>query len=175
MIETGNRLKWSTGAFALFALMVMAYSGAKLSQLYDTPLIGVSSESKLAKRKWNQLETIITEKAKKDWGKLTGLLIRTLPDIKGHKEKSISSQEIQQVVRYKKQIPPEISGIIIRSDSITKFDASVIIGGKCYSENDEVSGYVIKDINESGVSFSKNGRHFFVDAPKAFYSINQGN
>ena len=174
MIEIGNRLKWTTGAFTLLALIVLAYSGIKLSLLYDTPLVGVSSESKLAKQKWNQLETLISEQIKKDWSKSIDLLIRAVPQIKQKVENTISSQEFQQVVRYKKETLPEISGIIITSGESIRSDASVIIQGNIYSENDEVSGYMIKKITEKGVAITKNGRNYFIDAPKAPYSIDQG-
>ncbi len=175
MFEIGSRLKWTTGAFSLLALLVLAYSGVKFSLLYDTPLIGASLESKLAKRKWNQLETLITEKSKKDWSRFIDMLKRDLPDIKQHEEKTISSQEIQQVARYKKQVLPEISGIILTSDSFANSDAYVIIKGSIYTENDEVSGYMIKEITEKGVSLVKNDRQYFVNAPEASYSIDQGN
>ena len=157
------------------AMMVLVYSGVRLSLLYDTPLVGVSSQSKLAKEKLNQLETLIAEKAKKDWSKSIGRLIKNLTSVNQIKEKSVSSQEIQQVVRYKKVTLPEISGIILTSGPLNKSNASVIIKGNIYSENDEVSGFMIKKITENGVSLIKKGRHYFIDAPKAPYSIDQGN
>lgn len=175
MIKTGNRLKWTTAAFSLLALMVLAYSGAKLSLLYDTPLIGLSNESKLAKQKWNQLEMRISEQLEKDWSKSIGLFVKSVPIAKQKIEETISSQGIQQVVRYKKETLPVISGIIITSGSLRKSDTSVIIEGNVYSENDKVSGFMIKKITENGVSLTKNGQHYFIDAPKASYSIDKGN
>ena len=175
MIETGNRLRWATGAFTLLALMVLGYSGAKLSLLYDMPLVGVSSESKLAKQKWDQLEMFISEQAKKDWGKSIALLLKAVPLIKQNVGKTISSQEFQQVVRYKKETLPEITGIVISSGSFNSSNRFVIIQGNVYSENEKVSGYMIKKITENGVTITKNGRKYFIDAPKAPYSIDQGN
>ena len=175
MIEIGNRTKWTTGALSLLALMVLGYSGIKLSLLYDTPLVGVSSESKLAKRKWNQLKNLISEKEKKDWSKSVSLLIKDIHQGSKKETKSTSSQEIQQVVRYSKEILPEISGIIVVSGSMKISNTSVIIQGKVYSENDEVSGYMIKKITGDGVSFIKDGHHYYVDAPDTPYSVNKGN
>lgn len=173
MIETGNRIKWTTGAFSILALMVLAYSGARLSLLYDTPLVGVSIESKLAKQKWNQLETLVSENLKKDWSKSIGLLIKSVPTIKQQSTKSDSSQENQPVGRSLKETLPDISGIIT-SGSYQASNTFVIIQGNIYSEKDEVSGYMIKKIEEHGVTLSKNGRNYFVDAPKAPFSMDQG-
>ena len=174
LIKTGNRLRWTTAAFILLALMVLAYSGAKLSLLYDSPLIGVSIESKLAKQKWNQLEMRISEQVKKDWSKSISRLIKSVPLIKQKADEPDSSQEIQPVVRYNKKTLPEISGIIITSGAFKNSNASVIIDGSIYSEKDEVSGYMIKKITEKGVTVSKNGRNYFIDAPQTPYSIDQG-
>jgi hypothetical protein len=175
LIETGNRLKLATGAFSLMALMALAYSGNKLSLLYDTPLVSASLESKLAKKKWNELEKLVSVKKTIDWSESIGQLIIGFTKPKDIEEKTISSQEIQQVVRYIKEKPPEISGIIITSGSLNKSNASVVIQGNIYTENDVVSGFMIKKITENGVSLTKNGRHYFIDAPKAPYSLDQGN
>jgi hypothetical protein len=174
LVKTDNRLKWATAAFSLLALMVLAYSGKKLTLLYDIPLVGVSIESKLAKQKWNQLEKLISEQAKKDWSESIGLFIESVPLKKKKVVKSISSQKIQQAVQYNKETLPEISGIIITWDTSQKSNAFVISQGNIYSENDEVSGYMIKKITEKGVTITKNGREYFIDAPKAPYSIDQG-
>ena len=175
MIETGNRLKWITGALSLLALSILAYSGYKLSLLYNTHLVGISAESRQAKQKWNQLENLISEKEKTDWSKSIGLLIKDMPQVEVKEVENTSSQEIQQVVRYKKVILPEISGIVVTSSSIDSSSASVIIQGNVYSENDVVSGYMISKIAENGVSLTKNGRHYFLDAPDAPYSVDKGN
>lgn len=174
MLELGNRLKLTTGALCLLALLVLGYSGMKLSLLFDTPLIGVSSESRLAKQKWNRLETLVSGKGQKDWGSSSILLIKEHTKPEPGIEKTNPVQEIQQVVRYNRETLPRIGGIILTSDSPGEQMASVIINGDIYSENDEVSGYMIKKITKSGVSLAKNGKHFFIDAPKAPYSVDLG-
>jgi PhoPQ-activated pathogenicity-related protein len=65
-------------------------------------------------------------------------------------------------------------GITIPSDTLNKQKALVLINGITYSENDEVSGYLIEKITKEGVSFKKNGQRFFVDAPEILYSVDQG-
>ncbi len=177
MIETLGRIKIVTGIFSVAALLLLWYSGVKLLLLYDTPLVGVSSESRLAKQKWNNLEGLIKERSKRDWSKSIGTLIKETPDPKPENptEPIITSQEIQEVVRYEeKDIPPVIMGIIISSGTLTKQKASVLINGIVYSEKDKVSGYMIEKITKEGISFKKNGRRFFVDAPKILYSVDQG-
>ena len=174
MVKTGNRLKWVTVAFSLLALMVLAYSASKLTLLYDSPLVGVSIESKLAKQKWYQLETHISEKVKNDWSKSISVLFKAVPIAKKKVQENNSSQEIQQVDRLNKETLPEISGIFKTSGTSQKTNVFIISQGNIYSENDEVSGYMIKKITEKGVAITKNGRNYFIDAPKAPYSIDQG-
>lgn len=177
MVETASRIKIVTALFFLAALFLLWYSGVKLLLLYDTPLVGVSSESRLAKQKWNNLEGLIKEREKRDWSKSIDTLIKEIPALKpvNTPEPIISSQEIQEVVRYKeKDIPPVIMGIIISSGTLTKQKASVLINGITYFEKDEVSGYMIEKITKEGVSFKKNGQRFFVYAPKPLYSVDQG-
>jgi hypothetical protein len=177
LTETDSRVKILTGLLVLISLMVLWYSGVKLLLLYDTPLFGVSSESKLAKQKWNNLEMIQKEKGNKDWAASIDLLIKNIPvtETQNNPETPVSSQEIQDVVRYEEEETlPVITGIFIPSDTIEKSKASVIINGNIYSENDEVSGYMIKKITKEGVSFKRRGQHFFVDAPKVPYSVDQG-
>ncbi len=177
LIETISRIKIVTGIFSLVALLLLWYSGVKLLLLYDTPLIGVSSESRLAKQKWNNLEGFIKERSKRDWSKSIDALIKVMPVLKPENTPgpSISSQENQEVVRYEvKETPPAIMGIIIPSDTLNKQKALVLINGINYSVNDEVSGYMIEKITKEGVSFKKNGRRFFIDAPEILYSVDQG-
>jgi type II secretory pathway component PulC len=177
LLETGSRIKIMTGFLVLISLLVLWYSGVKLLLLYDTPLFGVSSESKLAKQKWNNLETLQKEKGEKDWATSIDLLIKSIPvtETQNNPELPVSSQEIQEAVRYEEmETLPVITGIIIPSDSLEKSKASVIINGNIYTENDEVSGYMIKKITKEGVSFKRKGKHFFADAPKVLYSVDQG-
>jgi hypothetical protein len=177
LVETVSRIKIVTGALILTALVLLWYSGVKLLLIYDTPLVGVSSESRLAKQKWNNLEDLLKEREKRDWSKSIDMLIKEIPVAKPETtpENPVSSQEIQEVVRYEeKESLPVIKGIIIPSDSLEKTKASVIINGNIYSENDEVSGYMIKKITKEGVSFKRGGQHFFADAPKVPYSVDQG-
>jgi len=177
LIETSGRIKIATGIFSLAALLLLWYSGVRLLLLYDTPLVGVSSESRLAKQKWNNLDELIKERGERDWSKSIDALIRETPVPKpgNTPEPVIASQEIQEVVRYEKEdTPPVIMGIIISSGTLTKQKASVLINGITYFEKDEVSGYMIEKITKEGVSFKKNGQRFFVNAPKTLYSVDQG-
>jgi hypothetical protein len=177
LFETVSRIKIVTGALILAALLLLWYSGVKLLRIYDTPLVGVSSESRLAKQKWNNLEDLMKEREKRDWSKSIDTLIKEIPVAKPETtpENPVSSQEIEAVDRYEvKDIPPVIMGITIPSDTLNKQKALVLINGITYSENDEVSGYLIEKITKEGVSFKKNGQRFFVDAPEILYSVDQG-
>jgi hypothetical protein len=175
--EIYSRIKILTGFLVLITLLVLWYSGVKLLLLYDTPLFGVSSESKLAKQKWNNLETLQKEKEEKDWAASIGILYKNIPvtETQNNPETIVSPQEIQETVRYEEEETlPVITGILLPSDLNKKSKASVIINGNIYSENEEVSGYMIKKITREGVSFIKKGRHFFANAPKVLYSVDQG-
>jgi hypothetical protein len=176
-VETISRIKIITGAFILMALLLIWYSGVKLLRLYDTPLIGVSSESRLAKQKWNNLEELIKEREKRDWSKSIDTLIKEIPSPKPEivPANQVTSQEKDEAVRYEvKDNPPVIMGIIMPSDTLTKQKASVLINGSTYFEKDEVSGYLIEKITKEGVSFKKKGQRFFVNAPEILYSVDQG-
>ena len=174
MLEIGSRLKLTIGFFIILALLVLGYSGTKLLLLYDTPLFGVSSESKLAKRKWNRLKTVISQKGDIDWSKSINLLVKDISPPEGNLKKSNFVQEKKQVTRYKSKPLNKITGIIITSDPSGDSTASVMINDKIYTVNDEVSGYMIKKITKDGVSLTKDGEHFFLDAPTVPFSVDKG-
>ena len=174
LLETGNRLKLAIGFLSILALLMMGYSGTKLLLLYDTPLFGISSESKLAKIKWNRLKLLISEKEKTDWSKSIYSLIKVPPPIQQNEKKSNSIKETKEDIRYMGKPLQKITGILITSKSINESNASVLIDGKLYSVMDEVSGYMIKKITNDGVSLTKNGKYYFIEAPTVPFSADQG-
>ena len=173
-MEIDNRIKLSIGFFSILALLVLGYSGMNLLQLYDTPLFGVSSESKLAKRKWDRLKVLTSEKGKVEWSRSIDLLIKSSPRPVQKVENTNYTQEKEQIARYKDKPLQKITGIIITTDFTGEQNASVIIEGKRYSVNDEVSGYMIDKVTKDGVSLVKNERHYFLAAPAVPFSVDQG-
>ena len=142
--------------------------------LFDIPLIGVSSESRLAKEKWNRLETLISEEKNSDWSKSIEFLTREFQPFEIKVEETATVPKAMPVVEYDREILPDITGIIETSDSNGKLGASVIIGGKSYYENEKVGEYMIEKITGKGIYLIKRGQSFFIEAPIVPFSVDRG-
>jgi len=142
--------------------------------LFDTPLIGVSLESKLAKEKWNRLEALISEDKNKDWSKSIDFLTREVQSFEIKVEETAAVPKAIPVVEDDRKILPEIAGIIETSDSNGKVGAAVIISGKSYYENEKVMGFIIEKITGKGICLSKGGKSLFIEVPRVLYSVDRG-
>jgi hypothetical protein len=175
LFEIDNRLKLMTGLFLLLALLILGYNALKIIVLFDTPLIGVSLESRLAKEKWNRLETLVSEKKNKDWSKSFEFLTRKVPLVELEVEEEIAPvQEAIPVEEYDREIMPEIAGIIETSGSNGKLGASVIIGDKSYYEKEKIGEYMIEKISENGIYLIKDEESLFIEAPIVPFSVDRG-
>jgi hypothetical protein len=174
LLEIGSRFKLIIGLFLLTSLILLGYNGFRFMVLYDNPLIGISSESKLARIKWNRLETLIGKEKNRSWGKSIETMIKREEENEVKFEEIIPVPNVTAVVEKDTEILPNISGIIKTSDSNGKSSSAVIVDGKIYYENENVAGFTIEEITEKGVSLIKGGKSFFIDAPTSPYSMDRG-
>jgi hypothetical protein len=163
-----------SGFFLLLALLLLGYNGSRIIALFDTPLIGVSLESRLAKEKWNRLETLVSEKKNKDWSESIEFLTRKVPLLELEVEETAHVPKAIPMEENDSEILPDIVGIIETSDLNGKWGASVIIGDKSYYEKEKVGEYMIEKISGNGIYLIKDEQSLFIEAPRVPFSVDRG-
>jgi hypothetical protein len=174
LTEIGSKRRMITGLFILVALAFLGYNGSKLMTLLDSPLIGVSSESKLAREKWHHLEMLASRDKERRLSKPIPSLVQESLSRKFSVEESASGPEVRPGRGGEIEIPLEVTGIIGISGSNGRSRTAAIIGDRVFYVNETVQGYLIEKIMEKGISLTKDGRSWFVEAPCVPYSVDRG-
>jgi len=175
MLDIGNNKKIIIGIMALLALILLGYNISKFVSLYDVPLVGASSQSRLASEKWRRLEDLDSAKKENNWAeKIESLTSEITPqEAKVEETAPVQKQAIEQ--HYEAEVIPEITGIIKISRADGSSRSAVIIKNKLYYENEMIEGFSIKEITEKGIFLTKGKRSLFVNAPAASFSVDRGN
>lgn len=178
MIEIGSRLRLVTSLFVLLALILLGYNGSRLMALFDRQLIGPSSESRLASEKWNRLEALIEKNQERRWNRPVISLVKESLSRKFKAEEPAPAVEVKPGpvlgVEQERENPPDITGILEITDSGGKLRTAAMVGGMVVYENDKVLGFLIEEISEKGITLTKGGGSWFVEAPQVPYSIDRG-
>ena len=187
MQEFDSKKKLTIGLFVLIAIILLSYNGFRLMTLYDTPIIGASLETRLAGEKWNRLKDRLLNEKKINWEEhidnLTGLgpsvevkVEDNIPPIKdsGEAKDNVPPIKVSGEQENEKVLLPVITGIIKRPGFDGNPFAAVMINNKLFYQNENIEGFVIKEITENGIYLTKGKRSWFVEAPEASYSVDRG-
>jgi hypothetical protein len=174
LLEIGNNKKIIIGVMALLALVLLGYNASEFMEIYDTPLVGASYESRLASEKWMRLGELDSQKKNTPWDeKIEGMIIE--PQMQESRaEEPVSIEKSVPEQQYAMDLLPDIAGIIRISGSGSNTRSAVIVANKTYYEKDTVDGFYIKEITENGIYLTKGKRDWFIDAPGVSYSMDRG-
>jgi hypothetical protein len=179
LLETESNKKLIIGIFALLAILLLGYNGYKFMSLYGVPLVGESSESRLAMGKWMRLEDFVLNKNNKTWNDNIENLIKETPlpeaNVEDVHEDVVPIVNTIQEQDYKRDVLPDLAGIIKTLNPDGKSVFAVIVNNKLYYKNETVAGFAIKEITEKGIYLTKGKRSWFIESPKVSYSVDRGN
>jgi hypothetical protein len=65
---------------------------------------------------------------------------------------------------------PVLAGILRRADGDGLFHHSAILSGQLLEAGEEIEGFTVEKIDNTGVTLSRRGRKLFVEAPKINYT-----
>jgi len=159
----------------LLALCLIGYNTIMIVSLYDRPLIGASRESRSANEKWGRLEGLLKKQgAVADVRQINFKIIEAsspaekiadvIPDAQAAPAQKVSENEL-----------PVVMGMLKTVKSDGRSQTAVIINNRPFTENDVVSGFMIKQITEKGIYLTKGKRNWFVNTPDISYSMDRGN
>lgn len=175
-MERGARKKrlWM-GYSILAALLLLGYNGSKLMTLLTPSLPGLSGEVRKAQQKWDRIrdaDSLLLKGGDEeiDLDRILAGFTRTYPD---------KTAPVASCREEKKEVPsvprlPNLAGILLAENIKGRKLWRAVIEGKALSEGDQVKGFTVRKITARGVILAREGKSWFIPAPKVRFSLDQG-
>ncbi len=171
MIRLSGRMRMFAGGWMLAALIVIAYNGASVSTLFSPPIVGLSQDARLASQKWLRLENKMTahEKRAAAPADLEKIVARYSPKISRATVKTPAPTASAAKKAAAPVIPPVLTGVIEVMDRQGVRQLTAVMEGRRWVEKERIRGFSIKKITLDGVELTRNGRNWFIPAPKVYF------
>ena len=177
MTTLGNMQRWCHGGWALAALILISINGFGFLSIEGQALEGYSPLIKSLQQKLTQLEKkLFVQKViamgKNEVQHLFVAYHQNRPDTVQNNE---MFKEVNRASKTTNEpVLPSLNGIIQMKDSSGSAYYTALIDGKSYHEKDRVMNFVVAKISLHGIELSRSGKHWFIQRPNVYYSIDQG-
>ncbi len=174
MLKLANQQMLSIAGWIVAAFIILGINGAELISLRNSINDRLLTETISASVKTNQLEKFI-KKTKEDEIEYRKSLKKIM--LFGSKS-TYSDQELpvsgifNRIKKIGGTTLPLLSGVIQVSDINGEVQSFAVIEGNKYSTDDQIDGYILREISSKGIVFTKNKKEWFVRIPSVPFSVN---
>lgn len=174
MLKLANQQMLGIAGWIVVAFIILGINGAELISLRNSINDRLLTETISASVKTNQLEKFI-KKIKEDEIEYRKSLKKIM--LFGSKS-TYSDQELpvsgisNRIKKIGGTTLPLLSGVIQVSDINGDVQSFAVIEGNKYSADDQIDGYILREISSKGIVFTKNKKEWFVPIPSVPFSVN---
>jgi hypothetical protein len=174
MLKLANQQMLSIAGWIVAAFIILGINGAELISLCNSINDRLLTETISASVKTNQLEKFI-KKIKEDEIEYRKSLKKIM--LFGSKS-TYSDQELpvsgisNRIKKIGGTTLPLLSGVIQVSDINGDVQSFAVIEGNKYSTDDQIDGYILREISSKGIVLTKNKKEWFVPIPFVPFSVN---
>lgn len=162
------------GLWILAGLLVAGFNAYAIMTILDTPLPGYSDGVRTVERGMQECRTLmatVTHKNRSEIAALAGRFPSTAVKQVPIARKPVVSAPVKEPYSQASGNLPSLAGILIRRTADGIVNRLALLDGRPLSEGDTVADFSLREISDRGVMLARNGRTFFIEAPRVAHSL----